>query len=114
MSNTYTHVTIRASAGSGKTFQLSNRYLSLLNKGVPPELILAVTFTRKAAGEIFDRILLRLADAAESEAKRAELSKLMRAELTAERCQELLCAVTNSLHKLRIGTLDSEMTALSA
>ena len=59
------HVIIRASAGTGKTFQLSNRYLQLVLTGHSPERILATTFTRKAAGEILDRILLRLATAAE-------------------------------------------------
>jgi ATP-dependent helicase/nuclease subunit A len=102
------HVVIRASAGSGKTFQLSNRFLSLLYQGVPPERILAVTFTRKAAGEIFDRIVLRLAEAASDDKKRLELAEYIEApELTTERCRELLRSVTRSLDRLRIGTLDS-------
>ena len=103
MSGNFTHVMIRASAGSGKTFQLSNRYLKLLLRGVPPERILAVTFTRKAAGEIFDRILLRLAEAVDNPDKRKELGN----DLTSEQCRDLLCEVTRSLHRLRIGTLDS-------
>ena len=37
---------IRASAGTGKTFELSNRFLKLLASGVPCETILATTFTR--------------------------------------------------------------------
>ena len=50
----FIHRVIRASAGSGKTHQLTNRYLALLAAGVRPENILATTFTRKAAGEILD------------------------------------------------------------
>ena len=46
------HEIIRASAGSGKTYQLSSRYIRLLFHGAPPPSILATTFTRKAAGEI--------------------------------------------------------------
>jgi len=61
------NVMIRASAGSGKTWQLANRYLALLALGVKPERIIALTFTRKAAGEFADRILSRLAEGAESE-----------------------------------------------
>ena len=44
-------VMIRASAGSGKTWQLANRYLALLVLGVLPEKIIALTFTKKAADE---------------------------------------------------------------
>ena len=55
---------IRASAGTGKTFQLSNRYIQLLALGHNCDSILATTFTRKAAGEILDRIVQRLASGA--------------------------------------------------
>jgi ATP-dependent helicase/nuclease subunit A len=58
------HLLIRASAGTGKTFQLSNRFLELLRRQVGCDHILATTFTRKAAGEILDRVILRLAEAA--------------------------------------------------
>ncbi len=60
-------VMIRASAGSGKTWQLANRYLALLVLGVAPEKIIALTFTKKAAGEFSDRILTRLAEGAQSD-----------------------------------------------
>src|SRR6188508_559330 len=56
------HKVILASAGSGKTHELSGRYLSLLAAGAPPQSILASTFTRLAAGEIRDRMVKRLAD----------------------------------------------------
>ena len=46
------HKLILASAGTGKTYQLTNQFLGLLFRGVEPERILATTFTRKAAGEI--------------------------------------------------------------
>ncbi len=49
-----------ASAGSGKTFNLVVRYLSLLFMGEDPTKILALTFTNKAANEMSERIVLTL------------------------------------------------------
>src|SRR5882672_195575 len=58
------HEMILASAGAGKTYALTNRYIALLAGGAAPERIVALTFTRKAAGEFFDEILKKLARAA--------------------------------------------------
>lgn len=58
------HQMILASAGSGKTYALTNRFVRLLALGAAPERIVALTFTRKAAGEFFDEILNKLARAA--------------------------------------------------
>jgi ATP-dependent exoDNAse (exonuclease V) beta subunit len=102
------HVVIRASAGTGKTYQLTNRFLKLLLEGEPPQRILATTFTRKAAGEIFDRVLLRLAQAATSDQERRRLAQALElAKLPRQRCLELLTALVRDSHLLRIGTLDS-------
>ena len=46
-----------ASAGSGKTFALSVRYISLLFMGEAPSSILAATFTNKAAAEMRQRVV---------------------------------------------------------
>ena len=59
------NVALEASAGTGKTRVLVDRYVNLLRAGVDPSEILALTFTRKAAAEMRDRIVstLRLAAA---------------------------------------------------
>ncbi len=54
------HVVLEASAGTGKTRVLVDRYLALLDAGVDPAHILAITFTRKAAAEMRERILTDL------------------------------------------------------
>ncbi len=48
---------LKASAGSGKTFALSVRFLALLFKGANPSEILTLTFTKKATAEMKERIL---------------------------------------------------------
>ncbi len=54
---------IQALAGSGKTRLLAYRFIRLMQLGVDPETILATTFSRKAAGEIRDRIVEMLSEA---------------------------------------------------
>ncbi len=102
------HRAISASAGSGKTFQLAHRYLELLACGAAPEEIVALTFSRKAAGEIFDSIVSYLCRAAASdEEARALASRIGNPGLSRHVCVELLRTLLNSLHKLHVGTLDS-------
>ncbi len=55
------NVALEASAGTGKTRVLVDRYVGLLVAGVKPRNILAITFTRKAAAEMRQRILQELA-----------------------------------------------------
>ena len=59
------NVALEASAGTGKTRVLVDRYVNLLKAGVDPRNILAITFTRKAAAEMRDRIMATLRHAAE-------------------------------------------------
>lgn len=63
-----------ASAGSGKTFMLVVRYLSLLFKGASANKILALTFTNKAANEMQERVVLTL----EELESRGELEEIVK------------------------------------
>ena len=118
---------IRASAGSGKTFQLSNRFLALLAAGAEPAELAALTFTRKAAGEFSDRILSRLAKGAMDEAAAAGLAAELadtlagnadsrmpalfaggeRVSVDLARFRSLLEKLVAELHRVSLGTLDS-------
>jgi ATP-dependent helicase/nuclease subunit A len=101
------HVMILASAGSGKTYALTHRFVGLLATGARPERIVALTFTRKAAGEFFDEILNKLARAADEGPFPAELARdLERPELEAGDFRRMLREVIEAMPRLRLGTLD--------
>jgi ATP-dependent helicase/nuclease subunit A len=104
----FPHLSILASAGAGKTYQLTSRYLALLAAGAAPGTILASTFTRLAAGEIRDRVLLRLALAADDEEQRRALAADIGAKtLASDEVRSLLRTLTRNLHRLQMRTLDS-------
>jgi len=63
---------IAAGAGSGKTRVLAARYLHLVvERKIPPKEILALTFTKKAASEMYGRIYNTLQNASDPEAQEA-------------------------------------------
>ncbi|MFV0445837.1 MAG: UvrD-helicase domain-containing protein [Planctomycetaceae bacterium] len=101
---------IRASAGTGKTYQLSGQFIDRL-RITEPERVLATTFTRAAAGEILERVLLRLAQAALDPQKLVELAGQIDGwhdiGLTQAECLTRLATLTRDLHRVRVGTLDS-------
>ena len=106
----FKHLIIRASAGSVKTYRLSERYLKLLLAGAPVDSILATTFTRKAAGEIQSRILARLGKGGATHEGARALSKELVGDPDAiswETLRDLTVSVARSINRLRVCTLDS-------
>ncbi len=110
------HRHIMAAAGTGKTFQLTGEYIhrALLeldsagaHEGPGLAGILATTFTRKAAGEILDRILERLARACLDDAELKSLGSQVAPDLAREDCLRLLARLLSELDRLSIQTLDA-------
>lgn len=102
------HKAISASAGSGKTFQLAHRYIELMARGVKPERIIALTFSRKAAGEIFDSIVEHLCKAAATPEQAAQTGALIgKPGMVQSDFLAILRELMQSLQSLRISTIDS-------
>ncbi len=106
---------VQAPAGSGKTSLLVQRLLVLLARVDCPERILALTFTRKAAGEMRERVIqaLREAGGPEPEAPHAAATwRLARAALA--RDEALGWRLTEQPGRMRIMTIDAFCHALAA
>ncbi|WP_231171321.1 RecB-like helicase [Helicobacter pylori] len=109
---------LKASAGSGKTFALSVRFLALLFKGANPSEILTLTFTKKATAEMKERILdylkilkkENLEDEKEKEKSQNILKELeekyrLDPSLVQNRAQEIYQRFLNA--EIRISTIDA-------
>ena len=102
------HELLLASAGTGKTFRLTHHLIDLLATGEDPGRILASTFTRKAAGEILDRVLSRLVEGATLPEKLEDLNQhLRRGALDSESCTALLAGLVRRLDRFQVRTLDA-------
>ena len=105
------NATVSASAGSGKTWLLITRIVRLLIDGAEPGNIIALTFTRKAAGEMQMRLNQRLYEIATAEDE--ELNELL--QLIGCECEATTKTVAaglyeklmHSLYPIRIQTFHS-------
>jgi len=117
MSSALTNELILASAGSGKTWQLTNRFIAIMAQqhlagvDIRPERIIAITFTRKAAGEFFDSIITKLATASLNDVEASKLAKAssypILGKLKAKDYLFLLDSFVSRIPRLFLGTLDS-------
>jgi ATP-dependent helicase/nuclease subunit A len=100
---------VQAPAGSGKTELLIQRYLRLLATVRNPEEVVAITFTRKAAGEMRLRVIEALARAAEGTAPDQEHEHVTfdAATRVLEVDRDLNWQLTSFPRRMRIQTLDA-------
>ena len=114
--NEHRHKVISASAGSGKTTRLAFRYIELLashTKGNPAP-ICAITFTRKAAGEILDKIVTWLVSAVEDPKKAGIVSReALSEEHDGKFYAKLLNNLLRNIHQVNISTIDSLITRIA-
>lgn len=108
-------IAIRASAGSGKTYELSLRYLRLLKKLNYPSpvnlrKIIAITFTNKAAWEMKERIILFLKEIALSTQSGQKLSR--KTHLTPEQARKWLENIILNYSDFYVRTIDSLLFAI--
>lgn len=100
---------VQAPAGSGKTGLLTQRYLKLLSGVSAPEEILALTFTKKAAGEMRDRILEALFKARSHPRPEQEHDALNwdLAQAVLRRDQRYSWRIEENPQRLQVVTIDS-------
>jgi ATP-dependent exoDNAse (exonuclease V) beta subunit len=100
---------VQAPAGSGKTSLLVQRYLMLLATVKAPEEILAITFTRKAAYEMRDRIVSALKKASQNARGQDQYEATTQKLALAAMKQNQIRAwnITQNPHRLRIQTIDA-------
>lgn len=99
---------IQAPAGSGKTELLIQRYLVLLTQVAKPEHVLAVTFTKKACGEMRARLYQALAKASGPEPAAAHEQKTWQlARAVCRHAQRCGWNLTTIAQKLSIYTIDA-------
>ncbi|MBV9770404.1 MAG: UvrD-helicase domain-containing protein, partial [Bryobacterales bacterium] len=106
---------VQAPAGSGKTELLIQRYLKLLGSVEAPDAVVAITFTRKAAGEMRSRVIGALRAAERGQEPEAEHEKLTyrisRNVLKRER--QLGWNLLRNPARLRIETIDALCAAIT-
>ncbi|MDR0408492.1 MAG: RecB-like helicase [Campylobacteraceae bacterium] len=98
---------LNASAGSGKTFALSIRYIALLLKGANASNIVALTFTKKAANEMQHRVYNTLQNLKNHKAELSELSAVL--ELSEDEILKVSAKILPHFLKanIKISTIDA-------
>ena len=104
---------VQAPAGAGKTELLTQRFLGLLSRVENPEEIIAITFTRKAAAEMRNRILSRLTESTSPEPEQDHARQSWRlAQAAMQNDRQRGWGILKNPDRLRITTIDSLCASL--
>ncbi|HEY7886449.1 MAG TPA: UvrD-helicase domain-containing protein, partial [Cellvibrionaceae bacterium] len=110
-----TSFAVTAPAGSGKTGLLTQRMLTLLQSVEHPEELLAITFTKKAACEMQERILLALEAAEQPQPEDAHQRQAWQlAQQVLKRDAERGWQLKHNPQRLRIQTIDGLCRRIAA
>ena len=106
---------VQAPAGSGKTEILTQRYLKLLSLVTAPEQIIAITFTRKAANEMRQRIITALEEAHDDLPIRSKHQEITRniAQQALMHSNAMDWQILEQTNRLKIITIDALCQSLS-
>jgi ATP-dependent helicase/nuclease subunit A len=106
---------VQAPAGSGKTELLIQRYLKLLETVETPDAVVAITFTRKAAGEMRSRVMEALRAARHGPEPEAEHERLTFeiSRQVLDRDRQLGWDLLQNPARLRIETIDALSAAIT-
>lgn len=88
---------VSASAGTGKTFHLTQVIAEKIEDGLPADAVMATTFTKKAAGELKERIGARLLDQSGSASSSGDLQLAESLQLAAQQLPASLIGTVNSV-----------------
>lgn len=95
ISNLDKNMFVDAGAGAGKTTLIVERVLQQLKNGYDPDSIVVITFTNKAANELLDRIIRKIAESIKPDSEETEESK------------KILKKALNSIEDMNISTIHS-------
>ncbi len=98
---------VEASAGSGKTTMLVNRMVAMVEKGIDIDQICAITFTKAAAGEFYDRFQKLLIERSNPDYKWADTGNAGQLPQPTDETRDKCVRALENIDLCFMGTIDS-------
>ena len=107
VSDIFTNFFVEAGAGSGKTTMLVSRMVAMVEAGIPIGKICAITFTKAAAGEFYDRFQKLLIERSNTDYIWEDKGYAGQLPKPTERTRELCAEALKNIDLCFMGTIDS-------